>query len=138
MTEKELQEKILTYRVMEARLDGLVKQRDMLINKIIELQSTLSSIDDLKKSDGEVIFPIGSEAYKVARAIEKDKLIVEIGANIALEKTTEEGKIILDKRKKELENFINQVQQEIARVSNAISQLQPEIQEMANKLQQAG
>ncbi len=138
MTEKELQEKILTYRVMEARVDGLVKQRDMLINKIMELQSTLNSIDDLKKSDGDVIFPIGSEAYKVARAIEKDKLIVEIGANIALEKTTEEGKIILDKRKKELENFINQVQQEIAKVSNAISQLQPEIQEMANKLQQAG
>jgi len=138
MTEKELQEKILTYRVMEARVDGLAKQRDMLINKIMELQSTLNSMDDLKKSDGEVIFPIGSEAYKVARAIEKDKLIVEVGANIALEKTTEEGKIILDKRKRELENFINQVQQEIAKVSNAISQLQPEIQEMANKLQQAG
>ena len=133
-----MQEKILIYRAMEARLGGLVNQRDMLVNKIMELQSTLNSVDELKKSGGEVVFPIGSEAYKVARAIEKDRLIVEVGANIALEKTTEEGKIILGKRKKELENFINQVQQEIAKVSNAISQLQPEIQEMANKLQQAG
>ena len=135
MDEKELQEKVFTYRLMEARLDGLVKQRDMLINKVMELQSTLNSIDDLK-SDGEVMFPIGGEAYKIAKTIDKDKLIVAIGANVALEKDTEEGKAILNKRKSELENFINQVQQEIVKVSKAANQLGPEIQELAKQFQQ--
>lgn len=138
MTEKELQEKILTYRLLEARLDGLVKQRDMLINKVIELQSTLGSIDELSKSDGEVIFPIGGETYRIAKAVDKDKLLVEIGAGVALEKDTAEGKGILNKRKDELEKFVNQLQQEILKVSDAMSQLNPEIQKLAKDVQQAG
>jgi len=138
MTEKELQEKVLTYRFMEARLDGLVKQRDMMVSKIIELQSTLQSIDELDKSEGEILFPIGGEAYRTAKIIDKNKLIVDVGANVALEKTTEEGKDLIIKRKGEIEGLINQIQHEIVKVSNAMNQLGPELQEMTKQMQQAG
>ena len=139
MSEKELQEKLMTYRVLEARLEGLVKQRDMVVNKIIELQTTLQSIDDLEKSDSEILFPIGGNAFKSAKIVDKDKIIVEIGANVALEKTTEEGKAVISKRKNELETFVNQMQEEIVKISNAVNKLGPALQEMADKLQkQAG
>ncbi|MBI4009577.1 MAG: prefoldin subunit alpha [Candidatus Aenigmarchaeota archaeon] len=136
MNEKELQEKIFAYRLFESRLDALLKQRDMLINKLMELQSTINSIEDLHKSEGEIIFPIGSGAYKVAKTIDKDNVIVEIGANVALEKTAEEGKATLNKRKSGLENSINQLQQEILKVSNAVNQLGPELQDLAKEFQQ--
>ena len=135
MNEKDLQEKIFTYRVLEARLESLVKQRDLLVNKIMELQSTLQSIDELSKSDGEILFPVGGEAYASGKLVAKDKLIVEIGANVALEKTIEEGKAILSKRKTEIENGANQIQQEILKVSNAVNQLGPELQELAKEMQ---
>lgn len=138
MTEKELQEKMLTYRLMEARLDGLVKQRDMMVNKLIELQATLQSIDELDKSEGEILFPIGGEAYKTAKITDKSKLVVDIGANVALEKTTEEGKDLLNKRKGEIESLVNQIQHEVLKVSNAINQLGPELQEMTKQMQQDG
>lgn len=139
MGEKELQEKLMSYRVLEARLEGLVRQRDMLVNKIIELQSTLQSLDELDKSESEILFPIGGNAFKSAKIANKDRLIVEIGANVALEKSTEEGKAIIKKRKDELEKFVNQIQEEMVKISNAVNQLGPELQAMADNIQkQAG
>ena len=135
MSEKELQEKILSYKLLEARADGVVKQRDFIINKIMELQSTLNSIDEIGKSDGEVLFPVGGEAYKAGKVVDNDRIVVEIGAGVALEKSTKEGKATLEKRKNELESSVNQLQQELIRISGSMNKLGPEIQNLINKNQ---
>jgi prefoldin alpha subunit len=132
---KELQEKILTYRILEARLDGLLKQRDMVVSKLIEIQTTLASIDEIEKSKEEILFPIGSEAYTFGKVIDKKKMIVEIGANVALEKTVEEGRQTLNKRKEEMENALNALQKDIAQISAGLEQLGPEIEEMAKAME---
>jgi prefoldin alpha subunit len=137
--QKELQEKILTYRLLEARLDGLLKQRDMLASKLIEIQTTLASIDEIEKSKEEILFPIGAEAYAFGKVVDKNKLIVEIGANVALEKNVEEGKQILSKRMTEMESALSAMQKDMMEISAAMDQLGPEIQELAEQLQsQAG
>lgn len=128
---KELQEKILAYRILEARLDSLLKQRNMLASKLIEIQTTLQSIDEIEKGKGEILFPIGSEAYTFGKVIDKKKLIVGIGANVALEKSVEKGKEILNKRRKELENALNGLQKSIVEISSNLGQLGPEIEKLA-------
>jgi len=133
--QKELQEKIITYRILESRLDSLLKQRDVLASKLIEIQITLQSINEIEKSKEEILFPIGSEAYTFGKVIDKKKVIVEIGANVALEKTVEEGKKILDKRRLEIENALNTVQKNIIEISSGLEQLGPEIEELAKTLE---
>jgi prefoldin alpha subunit len=136
MTEqKELQEKMLTYRILEARLEGLLKQRDMIASKLFEVQTTLVSMDEIGKSDQEILFPIGAEAYTFGKVADKKKFIVDIGANIALEKSVEEGKQILDKRKSEMEEALNSMQNDIAQISSTLEVLGPEIQEMAEQME---
>ena len=119
-------------------MQSLIKQRDVLVSKIMELEVTLDSISELDKSDGEILFSIGGEAYKTGMITDKDKLIVEIGANVALEKSAEEGKAAINKRKGAIENSVNLVQQEILKISETMRYLEPEIQDMAKRLQQAG
>jgi prefoldin alpha subunit len=139
MEKKELQEKIVAYRLLESRLDGLIKQRDLLISKLAEMQTTLNSIDEIEKSEEEVLFPLGSEAYSFGKVVDKKKMIVEIGANVALEKTPEEGKEILKKRMEEIEKALNSIQQGIIEAFSALNQLGPEIQRGIEKEQsQAG
>lgn len=133
--EKELQERILTYRVLESRLDSLLKQREMLASKLVEIQSTLFSIDEIEKSKEDILFPIGSEAYSFGKVTDKKRMIIEIGANVALEKNVEEGKEILNRRKAEMENALNSMQRDIMEISSAMGQLEPEIQEMAEQMQ---
>ncbi len=138
VNQQELQEKILTYRILQARLESIVKERDLIANKIVELQTTITTVDEVKKSDGETLFPVGSEAYVSGKVTNKEKLIVEIGANVAMEKGFEEGKDILNKRKTELEKALGEIQKELSQISTTIQQLTPEIQDMIQKSQQAG
>ena len=130
--ERELEERIVAYRILESRLDGLLKQRDMVVSKMIELDTTLKSMDDIEKSE-EVLFPLGSEAYTFGKVIDKKKMIVEIGSGIVLEKTVEEAKETMKKRRSELENILNNVQNEVMQVSSSLDVLGPEIRELSEK-----
>lgn len=135
---KDLEEKILTYRVLQARLESFVKQRDMVASKLLELQTTVGSIDELQKSDGDVLFPIGSEAYTFGKVVDKKTVIVEIGAGIALKKTVEEGKNILEKRRLDMQAALNTLQGNIMEISSKLDQLEPEIEDMSKKLETPG
>lgn len=108
MSEKELQEKVMVYRIVESRIDALMRQRDLFLNKILELQNTIASVDEIAKSKEEILFPIGSEAYSFGKVVDKDKIIVEIGAGVALEKNFEEAKEIIRKRKMILKQQLEQ------------------------------
>jgi len=130
--ERELEERIVAYRILESRLDGLLKQRDMVVSKMIELDTTLKSMDDIEKSE-EVLFPLGSETYTFGKVIDKKRMIVEIGSGIVLEKTVEEAKEIMKKRRTELENILNNVQNEVMQVSSSLDVLGPEIRELSEK-----
>ncbi|MEM5882738.1 MAG: prefoldin subunit alpha [Candidatus Aenigmatarchaeota archaeon] len=130
MEENELQEKVLVYRLLEARLNSLLKERELMLSKIIEIQTTLQSIEEIKKGE-EVLFALGSEAYAFGRLKEKDKIIVEIGSNIALEKTFEDAKKTLEKRRVEMEKALNEVEKSIVEISSRLQELAPEIEKLA-------
>ncbi|MBU5537258.1 MAG: prefoldin subunit alpha [Candidatus Aenigmatarchaeota archaeon] len=128
--EKELQEKLLIYRTLEARLEVLTRQRDLISSKIIELVSTMSSIDEIDKTPENILFKLGSEAFAQGNVTDKNKILVEIGAGIVLEKSLVDGKEILNKRKTEMENALKEIQNNISQISNAMNQLAPEINEL--------
>lgn len=132
--EEEFREKLLTYRYLEARLESIAAQKNILMNKISEITATLNSIEELVKNDN-ILFPIGSEAFVPGKILEKNKVIVEIGANVALEKDIDNAKIILEKRKKEIERTNSELEVEIVQISNSLRKLAPEIQELASSSQ---
>jgi prefoldin alpha subunit len=135
VNQKELQEKIMTYRVLQSRLDETIKQRELVMNKIVEVENTLSSLDEIEKTDKESLFPVGPEAYVFGKLTNNKKMLVGIGANIILEKTFDEGKEMLKKGKDELEIAMKEIQDEISRLSADLQQLTPELQEMIEKSQ---
>lgn len=130
VSEKELQEKLMVYRIIESRLDALIKQRDLFFQKIVELHNTLGSIDEIAKSKEEILFPLGGEAYSFGKVVDKNKIIVEIGAGIALEKNFEEAKEIINGRKTDIEAAVKEIQQEVENYSNSLSVLTPELQNL--------
>ena len=129
--EEEFREKLLTYRYLEARLESVAAQKNLLINKILEITATLNSIQELEKNDN-ILFPIGSEAFVPGKILEKDKIMVEIGANVVLEKNIEQAKVVLERRKKEIEKTNSELETEILQISNSLKRLAPEIQELAS------
>jgi len=133
--QKELQENIMAYRLLEAKLDALVKQRDLVASKIMEISTTLDSIDELIKSKEDLLFPIGAEAFTFGKISDAKKIIIGIGMNVAIEKDVEDGKKILTERQKELEQALDSIQQETHNVMHGLENLGPKIQKMISKAQ---
>jgi len=144
--EKELQEKLLAYRALEARVNSLAKQQSAFASKILEIQSTIESINEIKKGEKggkggkeakakDILFPLGSAAYTRGTVADKNKLIVEVGAGVALEKTADEAKEILEKRKKELEAAIDVLQKDMQSAASMMQKIEADAQEMVVKAQ---
>jgi prefoldin alpha subunit len=135
VNQKELQEKIMTYRILQAKLEESMKQREILMNRIIEIDNSIESLNEAYNNENETLFPMGAETYVIGKVTEKKKMLVNIGSNILLEKTFEEGKEILNSAKIDLEQALKEFQHEIDHVSSDLQELTPEIQAMVEKSQ---
>jgi len=127
MEQKELQEKVMAYRMLESKLEELVKHRDFIISRMMELQSTIDSLDQIEKSN-EIMFPVGIDAYTVGKITDKKNVMITIGAGIVLEKNIAEAKETLAGRKVEMEQALQELQNSINNISAGLEQLGPEIQ----------
>jgi prefoldin alpha subunit len=126
--EKDIQRKLIKYQILESRANALMKNRESLITEMIEIESTLNSIDEIKKTNEEsILLPIGSSVHIKGVLKKADKMIVELGANTAIESTVEKTKEILEKRRKILENGLVSLENELVSLNNEIIKLQPEI-----------
>ena len=125
--DKEMQKKALAYRMLDSRLKDMLQQRELIAEKILEIQTTLLGIDEVMKSQGDVLFSLGSEAH-VQGSVKGKSLIVEIGAGVALEKNVDEAKSILAKRMKDLESAISSIQNEMEKTSFAMSEIESQLE----------
>lgn len=142
--ENELQEKLMAYRSLENRLNSLANQQNIFASKIMEIQSTIESINEIKKQEKEansakdILFPLGSAAHVRGLVADKDKIIVEVGAGVALEKTADEAKEILEKRKKEIEDAMTVLQKDLQSISAAMQEIESYAQDLYAKAQKEG
>jgi len=127
--EKDLREKILFYHALQERLETLLKERQVVLSKINELQTTLRNIEELKRNK-KVLFSIGSNAFVPGKVLEKGKLIVEVGANIALKKSFDEGREIIEKRIEQANKVLRDLEEGIRNTSTLLERLTPQIQSM--------
>lgn len=133
MAKDGLQEKVGTFRMLESRLQNLAGQKQAVINKLSEINSTLGSISEIEKVGDEALFPIGSSAFVFGKIVDKKKIIVEVGSGVMVEKNFDEGKKTLEKNKSELENVIKEIEKEITQTSGIMEHLAPEIEAMMER-----
>ncbi len=134
MAEKEIREKLIRYQVLENQAKSLIERRNFLLTKIMEMDSTLDSLEEVMKSKGDEIFlPLGSGVNVRGGLNKTDKVLVELGADIALECTTEKAKEILNKRKNAIENGLQRLERDIVDMGNELSVLEPEIRKLMGR-----
>lgn len=136
MENQELQERMVQYQLIQQRIEAFGERRELLLSKMIEMDTTINSINDIGK--GEALLPIGSGVHVPGVLEEPKKLIVELGADIAIEEDIDSVKKILEKRKKILENAMKSIEEEMVRLNNGLMKLEPEIRSMIEKSQKAG
>ncbi|MEM5799404.1 MAG: prefoldin subunit alpha [Candidatus Aenigmatarchaeota archaeon] len=132
---KEAQEKISRYQLLSDKLRMLNSRRQILISKIVELEMSLQSLEEIKDKK-DILVPLGGGVFTNASITNAKKTLVTLSRDIAIEMETEKAKEIIEKNKKTLEEALNMVETEMINIQDELVKLEPVIRDFVKKQRQ--
>jgi len=123
-------------RILEGTADAIQSRAGMVNAALTELVVASMTLEVLvkEKSDAPLFVPIGGGSYIEAKLGSEDKVVVSIGAGVAIERTLKEAKETVGSRMAELEKTRNSLEQQLRQVIEKIQDNRTLLQELSGKL----
>jgi len=104
MSEEQTQQLLQQMQMLESYFTDLSNREETLFNILREATSAIESIKTLKQKEAsDALVPIGMGTYVQTKIYSKDKIILNIGAGVAMEKDADSAINYLEARIKEIE-----------------------------------
>jgi len=104
MSQEQAQQLLQQMQMLETYFGDLSQREGTLINVLREATSAIESINSLKqKPTSETLVPIGMGTYVQTKISSDDKIVLNIGAGVAMEKDPDTAINYLEARIKEIE-----------------------------------
>ena len=138
MSEEQAQQLMQQMQMLENHFAQLTQQENSIVNIIREANSALHSINETKtKSESDSLIPIGMGVYVQSKIQSKDKVIINIGSGVAIEKDQNSAINWLESRLKELEVALQNVNSQKQQVADNLEIGKQQMQSFIQKSQQA-
>jgi prefoldin alpha subunit len=123
-------------RILEGTAEALQSRIGLVNAALTELRVADMTLKGLEKEskDASLFVPIGGGSYVKARLDSPDKMIVGVGANIAVEKTIKAAKEKMETRITELEKTRTSLQQQMTQVIDKVQSNRSQLQELTREL----
>ena len=137
--EQRINELVQQSRILEAYMNDVIT-RQVTVGKLIEeahlASNTIQNITS--ESDVESLMPIGIGVYVKTTVPPIKKLLINLDAGVAIEKTREDALNYVETRIKEYEVAARQLEAQRQEIAMRINQLQSQINQMIQAAQQPG
>jgi prefoldin alpha subunit len=137
--EQRINELVQQSRILEAYMND-VMTRQVTVSKLLEeahlASNTIQTIT--AESDVESLMPIGIGVYVKTVVPPVKKLLINLDAGVALEKSREDALNYVESRIKEYEVAARQLEAQRQEIAMRINQLQSQINQMIQATQQHG
>jgi len=140
MSEDPLRSLVVELQYLEGTAQAIQQRIGLIDATITEMQVANSTIEGLRdESVGtDVLMPVGGGSYIRAKIADNEKLIVDIGADVAIEKTLAEALESYNTRVSALQKARSALEQQIAKVVARIEQGREELQKLAKEAEGKG
>jgi prefoldin alpha subunit len=125
-------------RFLEEAATELQSRINMTNAALAELRVSSMTLEGLgdEKKNSQLFVPIGGGSYVKARLESADKVVVGIGADVAVEKSVKEAKGELDVRISELEKTRDALGQQFNQIIEKIQENQRNLESVSAKLRE--
>jgi prefoldin alpha subunit len=125
---------IAEVRVLESTFNELSSRQNILERILIESRSSLDTVKGLSASPSEeVLIPVGGGVLLRASPPKTEKVLLNIGANVVLEKPREEAVKFIETRVSELEGDIDAVASQRSQIAQRLDSDRRALQSLLNK-----
>lgn len=104
--QQRLQEMLSQLEVYRSQSEVYQQQIDAIQASLNEITVFQSTLDDIKSKDSvETLVPIGAGSFINAEIKNEDKVLMSLGAGVAVNKTYDEAKELAERQKKSLKTL---------------------------------
>jgi len=134
--QEKLQSVAANLKMMEEYLNELTQRAQMVTAQVIQSRGASEAVKSLNSGAQEILVPLGSSVYlKLKSSSDIGKLIVGIGANVAVEKSKDEALDSLDESAKALEGLNTSIQTQRNELEQRIGAARAELNEIVQQAQ---
>ncbi len=139
MSEEQAQQLMQQMQMLETYFTDLSQREGTLLNVLREAISAIESMKSLhQKQNSDTLVPIGMGTYVQTKISSNDKIVLNIGAGIAVEKTYDSTINYLEARIKEIEVALQDTsakkQEALARLEQGKEQMNQLMQESSQNI----
>jgi len=119
----------------QSTAEALHQHLSLLAASLSELSMTLEVIKTVKglKPGTDILVPMGSDSFVTAKLATTEKVITGLGADVAAERSSEDALTVLEARRTELEQALNQAREELGKLEERMEALRPEAERILEK-----
>lgn len=126
-----MREKVLEFEFSRAQLNEIEKRLVELSMKCEELKKIKESLEELRGGEGkDFLFSFAPGVFVRGRLMDGEKVLVEVGANIVMQKKLDEAKQFIDEQIEELERALQRLSSEYLILGEKLRKLAPEIEKL--------
>ena len=133
---------------IEQRINELVQHSrtlELYLNEVLEREATVTKLIEEARlasyalqnisldKENEALMPLGVGVYLKTNIPSIDKLLVNIGAGVTIEKTREDTLHYIESRIKEFEIGLNQLTEQKKQITSQLEQIQQQVNSMLHQ-----
>ncbi len=125
------QEKILEYRLLFQELQKLQENIEALEQHLEELKKIQTNLESISETSAntETLIPLGSGLFLKGQILDTQKVIMNVGSSICVEKTIKEAGETVQKQFDEIETVLGQLEEQAEQLATNLENLKSQISE---------
>ena len=127
MKNEEIQRQLYQIEVYKQQINKLQEELGRIELLKLEILKSIESMEGLKESK-EILVPLGGGVFVKAVVQDTQRVIVNVGADVFVEKSMEESIADLKKTSEELNEAENKIKEQMAKTLAVIEKLQKELE----------
>jgi len=135
VTKRQLEQKAFEINYLRQQAQQIEGQMQLVQRALIDIDATKAALAVTGQLKDGTMIPMGSGVFAKAKAENTEKVLIDVGARVLLEKTPQEASAILDGRKTALEKNMGELATTFERVAGQINQLSVQAEKMAQQVQ---
>ena len=131
MSEEQAQQLLYQMQMMEGYLSELSQKEATIVSVIREASSAIQSLKTIdNKTDNETLTPVGLGTFIKTKVVPNEKLILNVGAGIAVEKDKDSAINFLELRLKEMQVALQETSNQKQQISASLEQGKQQMEQM--------
>ena len=131
MSEDQAQQLLYQMQMLEGYLSELSQKETTIVSVIREASSAIHSLKTIdNKTDNETLTPVGLGTFVKTKVVPNEKLILNIGAGIAVEKDKDSAINFLELRLKEMQVALQETSNQKQQISASLEQGKQQMEQM--------